>query len=94
MTRVYRRLRPTQKQMQAECDDFNAKHPIGTLIWVFPGDVRGRLAEVNVVEPGAYILYGHTAVVQVSGRHGCIALTHVYDAPSAVITFDLREERS
>lgn len=83
MTRSYRRIKPTAKQMQAACDAFNAAHPIGSTIRVFPGDVRGRIDEVQVSDPGAHILGGHTAVVQVTGGHGCIALTHIYTPTTA-----------
>jgi hypothetical protein len=69
--------RPTLKQRQAACDAFNAAHPVGDSIWVAPGDVRGRFVEVSIVAPGAYVLSGHPPVVQVTGCHGCIALTHV-----------------
>jgi hypothetical protein len=65
--------------MQAQCDEFNTSHPIGCSMWVAPGDVRGRFVEERVVQPGAYVLGGHTPVVQVTGGHGCIALTHVRD---------------
>jgi len=92
MARAYRRHQLTPKQRQAEVDAFNARHPIGTTIRVFPGDERGRLDTVQVAEPGAYILGGHSTVVQVTGgtrldgspaSYGCIALSHVYDAPGA-----------
>ena len=60
------------------CDEFNAAFPVGSEIAVWPGAVRGSLPViVSVVEPGAYMLGGHTAVVHVSGGYGCIALTHV-----------------
>lgn len=80
----------TPKQKQAVVDAFNAKYPVGTTIRVFPGDMRGRLDEVQVAEPGAHILGGHTPVVQVTGgtradgspaSYGCIGLSHFYDAP-------------
>ncbi|HEY3887771.1 MAG TPA: hypothetical protein VGL73_04300 [Caulobacteraceae bacterium] len=64
-------------EMASQCEAFNARFAIGAEIWVFPGDVRGRMEAVRVVEPGAYVLSGHTAVVQVTGGHGCIALSHV-----------------
>jgi hypothetical protein len=71
MTRSHRKL-------QAACDAFNAVHPIGSTIRVFPGDIRGRLDEVQIIEPGAYVLSAYTAVVQVTGGHRCIALSHVW----------------
>lgn len=89
MSRPYRRIKPTAKQMQADVDAFNASHVIGSTIRVFPGDVRGRLDTVEIVEPGAHVLGGHTPAVQVTGgtradgtpaSYGCIALSHVYDS--------------
>lgn len=68
---------PTYAEAQAQCDAFNAAYKLGELIWVYPAERGGRLEEVSIVAPGARVLGRHTAVVQVSGRHGCIALTHV-----------------
>jgi hypothetical protein len=63
---------------QSECDDFNAMHPVGSQIRVWPGAVNAAPpVTVTIVEPRAYVLGGHTAVVQVTGGHGCITLTHV-----------------
>ncbi|GJD92888.1 hypothetical protein OCOJLMKI_0071 [Methylobacterium iners] len=77
-----RRLSP--KKMQIACDRFNAKHSVGDTIGVWPGAIgMGTLHVVRIVEPGAHVLSGHTAVVQVSGGHGCIALTHVVDMRGA-----------
>jgi hypothetical protein len=58
--------------MEAECERFNAAS-----IKVYPGATTEQSVDVQVVKPGAYVMSGHTAVVQVSGNHGCIALTHV-----------------
>ncbi len=63
---------------------FNRKHPVGSEIRVWPGVVGvGPGTVVTIVEPGARVLSGHTAVVQVSGGHGCIALSHVKPMPLA-----------
>jgi hypothetical protein len=64
-------------QMEAECERFNAAFPVGSTIKVHPGATTEQSVDVQVVKPGAYVMSGHTAVVQVSGGHGCIALTHV-----------------
>lgn len=64
--------------MERGCERFNAKHPIGTIIHVWPSAIgHGEPQIVTIVEPGAYVLGDHTPVVQVTGRHGSIALTHV-----------------
>lgn len=63
--------------MEAVCTAFNSANPVGAEIWGAPGDVRGRFELMKVVAPGAYVMSGHTMVVQVDSGHGCIALTHV-----------------
>lgn len=71
------------KVLQDTYDRFNRLFATSAAIDVWPGartDRDGRPLDpvrVAVVEPGAYVMGGHTAVVQVSGGHGCIALTHV-----------------
>lgn len=70
----------TQARMEGLCRDFNDAKGIGEQILVYAGAVGGEVEEVVVAEPGAYVLGGHTPVVQVMGgrrAHGCIALTHV-----------------
>ena len=77
------RAKRSTKALQAACDRFNREFAVGAAIDVWPGsrtDREGRPLDpqrVSVAEPGAYVMGGHTAVVQVSGGHGCIALTHV-----------------
>jgi hypothetical protein len=68
--------RPTEKQMQRDCDDFNAAHAIGQTLKVWSGPREGAPVEREMSGP-AYILGGHTAVVPVRGGGGCIALSHV-----------------
>ena len=69
------RLSP--QAMQARCDVFNKLHKVGATIKVWTGAREGEPVERTIVEPGAYVMGGHTPVVQVSGGGGCIALTHV-----------------
>ena len=69
--------------MAKACAAFNRAHPVGSTIRVWPGargDGPGRL--VQVAHPGAYVLGGHTAVVQVTGGHGCIRLDFVAPDPA------------
>lgn len=69
---------PLGARLEAQCARFNAEHPVGSTIRVWPGAVNERPpVPVTVVAPGAYVLGGHTAVVRVTGGHGCIALSHV-----------------
>lgn len=69
--------RQSPAKMQAECDRFNSEHIVGSFIRVAPGARDGERKVVQIVKPGAYVMGGHTAVVQVTGGHGCIALSHV-----------------
>lgn len=74
------RKRPSEKQMKNECERFNKLNPIGSMVRFWTGRVHDSPGEVaEIVEPGAYIMGSHTAVVQVAGR-GCVALTHVCPA--------------
>ncbi len=57
---------------------FNRLNPIGTKVKVHRGGLRDPAVETYIVQPGAYVLGGHTPVVQVENG-GCIALTHVAD---------------
>lgn len=76
--------RMSPAQLEQAVAKFNAANPVGTDIHVYPGAKSGDPRAVQVVSPGAYVLGGHTAVVQVSGEvHGCIALTHVAKRVSA-----------
>lgn len=68
---------PSPGRMKAQCDAFNADHPPGTEIRVFPGGLNDASRIALVAVPGAYVLGGHTAVVQIMGGGGCIALSHV-----------------
>ena len=69
--------KPNPAKMQALCDDFNAAFSVGDEIGVWSGLREGAPRKVNVARPGAYVLSGHTPVVQVAGGGGCIALSHV-----------------
>lgn len=73
--------KPNTKKMQAECDAFNAKHPVGS-------DVVVRLDGVD--EPfstrtrsEAQILSGHSAVIWLENVSGCYLLDRVSAAHNA-----------
>lgn len=66
----------SEKQLQAAVDAFNANFPVGTTVRVWKGvmgDGPGLVTEI--VEPGAFILGGHTAVAKIPGD--AIALSHI-----------------
>lgn len=74
------RKRPSEKQMNDDCERFNKFNPIGSMVRVWTGRVHETPGDVvEVVEPGAYVMGGHTAVVQCAGK-GCVALSHVAPA--------------
>jgi hypothetical protein len=68
-----------QKRLkQADCDAWNAKHPIGTQV-----DVRMDNGETTrtITRSPAEMLGGHTAVVWLEGIRGCYMLDRVKVQP-------------
>lgn len=66
---------PTMDELNAQVNYWNEHHPIGTAVKFQP--VLGiEEYEARNTESMAYILSGHTAVVKLSGRAGCVGLTH------------------
>lgn len=70
--------KPNIQKMQAECDAFNAKNPIGSDVFVKldgvdePFRTRTRSA--------AQILSGHSAVIWLENVSGCYLLDRVHAA--------------
>lgn len=83
MNHPNRRKRRSLDEMQRECDAFNRLYKPGQTIHVHPGAITDPPVAVTIVEP-AHVLSGHTAVVQVTGGYGCIALDHVDRDPLGV----------
>ena len=72
------RLCPKQAILELACQKFNEDFPVGTLMRAWPGALHsGRSVTGAVLEPGATVLSGHTAVVYIEGVSGCLALTNV-----------------
>lgn len=71
--------RPDAKALQAQCDAFNAVHPVCA-----PVTVRRDCGELvdTVTRSTAEVLSGHTAVVWLQGISGCYLLDRV--TPRAV----------
>jgi hypothetical protein len=67
------------KQLEADCDQFNATHKPGDPIRFWSGLIEGEPRE-GVIRYGACIMGGHTAVVYVAGV-GSIALSHIASLP-------------
>jgi hypothetical protein len=65
-------------------EEFNALHPVGTRVVIYPGirpehpagGWRCKHLETTTRTP-AWLLGGHTPVVMVEGYATCLALTHV-----------------
>ena len=80
----------TKARLARQCEAFNRAHPVGSTVRVWSSRLGGTPVVVQVREPGAFILSGHTAVVYVSGVRGCIALSHVAEFIATASAFDLR----
>jgi hypothetical protein len=69
--------RALMARLQSEVERFNRNYPVGTPVRYWPtNDRRGGFVETTT-RTEAYVLSGHTAVVFLAGRSGCVALTHV-----------------
>lgn len=66
--------RPMVAKLQKQCDDFNARHPIGTAVTLHT-DTKGDIA--TKTRSAAEVLSGHSAVVWLEGVSGCYALDRV-----------------
>lgn len=67
--------RPTAAQLQKQCDVWNAANPEGTTVSfeeiVGEGETfRGKS------NSAAQVLSGHTAVIWLEGKSGCVCLDH------------------
>ena len=69
-------MRRTHLQvLQARCDEFNAKWPLGTLVHYYPvlGHPVFREGHTRSV---AQILSGHTPVIWLDSERGCVCLVN------------------
>lgn len=67
--------KPNIKKLQAECDAFNTKCPVGGKVSVkidFQDEPR-----ITTTISEAQVLSGHSAVVWMDGISGCYLLSHV-----------------
>jgi hypothetical protein len=69
------RERKTQAQLQRDCDIFNKAFPVGSdLLYE---DVIGVTGEKPYkTRSEASVLSGHTAVVWLEGKSGCVCIDH------------------
>lgn len=73
--------RPSPAKLQASCDAWNAKHPIGTLV-ILNKDGVGDVE--TATRSAAEVLSGHSAVIWLEGISGCYLLSHVRPRPFPV----------
>ena len=65
------------EKLEQEAREFNAKFPVGTKVRVCKGSPRhgDPWTETEIIEPGAFVMGGHSAVVKIPGD--AIRLSHV-----------------
>lgn len=67
--------RPTAAQLQKQVDAWNAKNPEGTLVSF--EEIRGRgETHRGKSTSEAYVMGGHSAVIHLEGKRGCVSLEH------------------
>jgi hypothetical protein len=68
-------------KLQRQCDDWNANHPIGSVVCYHSiiGEAPYKL--YSTCTP-AQVLEGHTAVVWLHRKTGCVCLDALSDPPS------------
>lgn len=71
------RAEQQEAKAQRECDEWNAKHPVGTRVRYWKLLRGGAPTGVGPTKHEATVLGGHTAVAWIEGCVGCVALTHV-----------------
>jgi len=67
--------KPNLKKLQKECDDFNAKYPIGTAVMLKKDFVDKPIS--TTVTHAAYVMCGHSAVAFFKGISGCYDISAV-----------------
>jgi hypothetical protein len=67
--------RPTAAQLQKQCDNWNAKHPVGTVI-SFEEFIGDGETHRSASSDEAHVFGGHTAVIFLEGKSGFVDLEH------------------
>lgn len=65
-----------ESELKDKCGAWNAAHPIGTEVRFHPV-IGGPPERTHHTESEAFVLGGHTAVIFLAGRRGCVALDAV-----------------
>lgn len=67
--------RPTAYQLQAQCNAWNRANPSGTLVSYESIKGQGETGRYRT-NGEAEVLSGHSAVIWLLGKSGCVALDH------------------
>lgn len=67
--------RPSAAQLQRQCDLWNAKHPVGTVVSYEALVGEGETARGRTTAE-AQIMGGHSAVIWLDCKSGCVDLEH------------------
>lgn len=65
---------PSPAALQRQCDEFNARYPVGQSVTVRMDDGSGRS---TTTRSEAQVLSGHSAVIWLDGIAGCYLLDRV-----------------
>lgn len=68
-------IRKTPAQLQAQCDAWNKLHGIGRLI-AYEEIRGGGESHRGRSTTEAQVLGGHSAVIWLAGKSGCVSLSH------------------
>jgi len=78
MGRTNKSIRMAAARMQAECDEWNGRNPIGTSVMLKKDGIDEPVEARTKSE--AQILSGHSVVIWLEGVSGCYLLSHVRPA--------------
>lgn len=67
--------RPTLAQLQQQCDEWNAAHDVGTVVSFEEIIGEGETHRAPSASE-AQVLSGHTAVIWLEEKRGCVCLDH------------------
>lgn len=69
------RKRPTPAALQKQCDAWNKKNPVGTMV-SYEEIVGYGETHRGASNSEAQVLSGHSAVIWIDGKSGCVCLEH------------------
>lgn len=75
----------TQAELEAQCHAFNQSHPIGTEVYYHQIIGRAYPEKLYKTACKAFVMSGHTAVIFLEYKAGCVALDALTDAPNIAV---------